>query len=140
MKLARPLQHHAAALLLALPALAAAQAAATAPGTPVLLQVNYRWDVSEAELARLSDTRVAQAIAATPGLRWKIYLRNPQTREAGGVYLFDTRAAAQAFLDGAILARVRALPTVSLFEARLSDVRTDVTQVTRGPLQADTGR
>jgi hypothetical protein len=41
---------------------------------------------------------LAQDIAHQPGLIWKLWGENRDGRRAGGVYLFDTRAAAEAYV------------------------------------------
>lgn len=41
-----------------------------------------------------------------PGLSQKYYIHNPETGEVGGVYIFHTREAADAYLGGPILASV----------------------------------
>jgi heme-degrading monooxygenase HmoA len=55
-----------------------------------------------------------------PGLVRKYYLRSEDGRRAGGVYLWETRAAAEAVYDGAWKARVRELygsePEIAWFD------------------------
>ena len=38
---------------------------------------------------------LARSINQEPGMRWKIWTEDAQAREAGGIYLFDTREHAQ---------------------------------------------
>ena len=40
---------------------------------------------------------LAEGIAATPGLRWKIWTENTEEGRAGGIYLFEDAAAADAY-------------------------------------------
>jgi hypothetical protein len=40
---------------------------------------------------------LAEDIAGTPGLLWKVWTEEPAEGRAGGVYLFATRAAAEAY-------------------------------------------
>jgi hypothetical protein len=75
---------------------------------------------------------VADDIAASPGLRWKLWTENEETREAGGVYLFDDEASARAYatmhterLAGFGIGPVR---------TRLFDVNGDLSRVTQAPL------
>ena len=42
------------------------------------------------------------------GLTWKIWLDSPDEPRVGGIYLFEDRAAADAYLAGPIVARLRA--------------------------------
>lgn len=64
----------------------------------MILQIDFvdRRAVDENKAAAL--TELAQTIAQTPGLIWKIWTENPDTQEAGGVYLFKNEAALEAYL------------------------------------------
>ncbi|KAK9761163.1 hypothetical protein K7432_014132 [Basidiobolus ranarum] len=42
---------------------------------------------------------LAAHIAKTPGLIWKIWTENPETKEAGGVYLFTNENDAKSYLE-----------------------------------------
>jgi hypothetical protein len=57
--------------------------------------------------------RAAATIAAVPGLIWKIWGFDP--RRGGGLsaYLFETDAAAQAFVTGPVIERLRKHPDVA---------------------------
>jgi hypothetical protein len=89
--------------------------------SPKILQINYKFNVPSSDLAQ-ALLPVAQPIGDTPGLRWKIWLMNETEREAGGIYLFDDEAAANAFLGGPIVAAFQANPAVSDISAKLFDV------------------
>lgn len=77
-----------------------------------LLQVNLKFSISRADL-EAAWLGVAQPIADTPGLRWKVWLMNEAEREAGGIYLFDSEEAAQAYMGGPIVAALKGSPAVS---------------------------
>lgn len=66
---------------------------------PTILQVDFPfagpWGAEMTE----AMTGLAQDIAQEPGLIWKIWTENAQTGRAGGIYLFETPAAAQAYAD-----------------------------------------
>lgn len=78
--------------------------------------------------------QAAQPIADTQGLRWKVWLMNATESEAGGTYLFDSEEAAQAYLDGPIVAALKASPAVSNISAKLFDVLESHTAITKGPV------
>ena len=101
---------------------------------PTIVQINFDWDLSEEELADSSTPETAKIFESVAGLRWKIWLRDPERRESGGIYLFDDRDAAQAYLDGPIAQAVASFPASSNHSLKLFDVREDVTAVTGGPL------
>jgi hypothetical protein len=63
--------------------------------------VTWNLSISRAEL-EAAWLGAAQPIADTPGLRWKVWLMNEAKREAGGIYLFESEGAAQAYLGGGV--------------------------------------
>jgi hypothetical protein len=101
----------------------------------VIVQINYRrpampqaeWD------SRYTDDR-ARPFLDVPGLQWKIWLDAPDERLAGGTYLFADRAAAQAYADGPIVARMKANPDIKELSIRIFDVRQRMSEITNAPL------
>lgn len=84
-----------------------------------------------AELAEAMKD-LADSIAREPGLIWKIWLENPQTGEAGGVYLFKDAKSADAYL-AMHTARLAKLG-VTQIRAKVFDVNTALSNFTRGPV------
>jgi hypothetical protein len=101
----------------------------------VIVQINYRRpDMPKAEWeARYTPDR-ARPFLDVGGLQWKIWLDGSDERRAGGIYLFEDRAAAQAYVDGPIVARIKANPDVSELDIRIFDVRRNMSDITRAPL------
>ncbi|MFV0258510.1 MAG: YdhR family protein [Acidimicrobiales bacterium] len=102
---------------------------------PTIVQINFGWDIDEDELERRSTPERAKMFWSVDGLRWKVWLRDPERRESGGIYLFDDRAAAQAYVDGPIVEAVRAAPDSSNHSIKIFDVRDEVSAVTGAPLE-----
>src|SRR5688572_30690491 len=100
-----------------------------------ILQVNFKFSIPRADL-EAAWLGAAQPIADTPGLQWKVWLMNEAENEAGGIYLFENEAAAQAYIGGPIVASLKASPAVSNISAKLFDVMPEHSAVTRGPLNA----
>lgn len=96
-----------------------------------LLQINYRLSGSRREYEQ-ENLPYAEPIGNTPGLRWKVWIINEDHAEAGGIYLFESEAAVQAFLDGPIIAEMKGDPTLSI---KVFDVVEELTAVTRGPVK-----
>ena len=65
----------------------------------MILQISFNLNVPVAEYRKMAEA-VAHAFLDVPGLRWKIWLLNPAAQEAGGIYLFDSQAALNAYLNG----------------------------------------
>ncbi|HYZ32843.1 MAG TPA: YdhR family protein [Crenalkalicoccus sp.] len=101
----------------------------------VIVQINYRHrEMPRAEWeARYTDERAAQFLSV-PGLVWKIWLDGEADRSAGGIYLFEDQAAAEAYANGPIVARLRANPEVSDLSLRIFAVRERMSAITRAPV------
>lgn len=81
----------------------------------------------------------AHHVANVDGLRWKIWLVNEAQREAGGIYLFESRTAAEAYANGPIIANLRSAPFQSGLTVKGFDFAEELTEVTRGPVGATVG-
>jgi hypothetical protein len=99
----------------------------------LILQINLKFNISRVELEQ-AWLQAAQPLADTPGLRWKVWLMNEVEREAGGIYLFDDKASVQAFLDGPIVAALKASPALSDITVKQFNVMEAHTAITRGPI------
>lgn len=99
-----------------------------------ILQVNLKFSIPRADL-EAAWLPVAQPIADVPGLLWKVWLMNEVDHEAGGIYLFESEASAQAYLAGPIVAGLKASPVISDISAKLFDVLETHTAITRGPVK-----
>jgi heme-degrading monooxygenase HmoA len=83
--------------------------------------VKYKIGLSDAEAAKTIAQRAPQ-YKALPGLRQKLYIREPETGEYGGIYVWEDEDAMRDFresdLAGTIPAayRVEGQPRVEVFE------------------------
>ena len=98
-----------------------------------ILQVNLKFSIPRADL-ETAWLGAAQPIADTPGLQWKVWLMNEAESESGGIYLFESKDAAEAYMGGPIIASLKASPAVSNISAKLFDVMPEHSGVTRAPL------
>ena len=100
-----------------------------------IVQINYRRpDMPKAEWeARYTDDRARQFLDV-PGLLWKIWLDGPDERRAGGIYMFEDRASAEAYAAGPIVARLKNNLDLSEVDVRVFDVRERMSGITRAPL------
>jgi hypothetical protein len=99
-----------------------------------IVQINFTNDVSEEELAVRSGPEQAQVFTTLPGLLWKIWLRDPERRESGGIYLFESREAAEAYVAGPIVARIKGNPDFGDVTVKVFNVREEQSRITRAPL------
>jgi hypothetical protein len=115
-----------------------------------ILQVNYRFpkpfkDVLKEQIEKNRGKAVegAKHIATISGLRWKIYLQNPEKGEVGGIYLFEDEASLKAYLDGPIMTQRKqgqfgdgkhvVSPIVDV-TIKQFDIMDEFTKITRGPI------
>jgi len=103
----------------------------------VIVQINYRRpEMAKADWeARYTDDRATQFLAV-PGLLWKIWLDGTEERRAGGIYMFEGRAAAEGYVDGPIVARMKANADIGELDICIFDVRRRMSEITRAPLAA----
>ena len=99
-----------------------------------ILQINYRFSVTAAQLTA-ACAPLAQPVADTPGLRWKVWLLNEAEQEAGGIYLFDDEASAAAYLAGPIVGGVKTNPALSGFSSKVYGVAEELSLITRAPIR-----
>lgn len=75
---------------------------------------------------------LAQDIAGQHGLLWKIWTEEPAAGRAGGIYLFETRAAAEAY--HAMHAQRLAARGVTGIEATYRGVNEALSRLDRAPI------
>jgi hypothetical protein len=98
-----------------------------------IVQINFHFSSSLPEYTALV-TPLADPIAAMPGLGWKIWLMNEVDREAGGIYLFESREAAQAYVSSEIIKALGAHPMISNVSVKMFEPDETLSKVTHGPL------
>jgi hypothetical protein len=96
-----------------------------------MLIIDFKLDMTTSEYEQLGQA-VAHEIAQAPGLIRKTWIWNPQTQDAGGVYLFEDQDSLERYLNGAIIEQLRGMRQVSEVRARRFDVLEQPSSVTRG--------
>ena len=66
--------------------------------SPILLQIDFDYAGPYGDDLALQAAGLAADIAVEPGLIWKIWTEDRDTGCAGGWYVFQTRAQAEAYL------------------------------------------
>lgn len=79
------------------------------------LLITFTSSASEEELKSVAS-EFAEAVRDVPGLLSKAWLADGST--SGGFYVFADRAAADAYVDGPLVANLRAYPAFSDFSIR----------------------
>jgi Putative mono-oxygenase ydhR len=98
-----------------------------------LLQLNFKLSIPVEQYEHATE-HAAQAIANVAGLRWKIWIVNAAEHEAGGLYCFESREAADAYLNGPIVANLKGAPFASEVSVKRFDYLEGHTALTRGPV------
>lgn len=65
---------------------------------PFILQVDFRHEGPFGDEMVAAFTDLAKSINEEPGFLWKIWTENEQSKEAGGIYLFETKEDAEQYL------------------------------------------
>ena len=102
--------------------------------TQKLLQINFTITTSVKDYTTMAGP-LADPIAKTPGLEWKVWIFNEMNHEAGGLYLFRDEASVNAYLNGDIVAGLKKQPTIKDISAKIFDIDENLTQKTRGPIK-----
>ena len=98
----------------------------------ILLQVDFPYAGPWGEAMSEAMRGLAESIAQEAGLIWKIWTENPETGEAGGIYLFADRASADAYISKHA-ARLAAFGVTGI-RARAFDVNEELSRIDRAPL------
>ncbi|MBU2550260.1 MAG: YdhR family protein [Proteobacteria bacterium] len=78
----------------------------------VVLIVQFRQKGVTVAETRAVNEAVVPLIEAQPGFRSKLWLGSDDTGEFAGVYRFETRADAEAYVRSDIIAVLKSLPTL----------------------------
>jgi hypothetical protein len=100
---------------------------------PIILQVNYAPSPTQPPQSREQCIAAAEAIAALPGLRWKVWIKDEASATRGGIYLFDDIESARAWGD-MVLPKRLADAGGSNISIRYFEVNEEQSRVTRAPL------
>lgn len=65
----------------------------------VLLQVDFPYHGPFGDEMTQAMDALSASINQEPGFIWKIWTENKEIQKAGGIYLFDSKENAQAYLD-----------------------------------------
>lgn len=100
-----------------------------------IVQINFeRRNLTPAMLAAFDTPDRAKKFIGLPGLQWKIWLRGEGEPKFGGIYCFDSRAAAEAYLAGPIVASLKSDPAITNFSAQIFGIAENPSRVTNAPV------
>ncbi|UYV18005.1 monooxygenase [Halomonas qaidamensis] len=102
----------------------------------VILQVHFPFDGPFGDEMANAMTALAESINQEPGLIWKIWTEDADQKQAGGIYLFDTRANAEAYCN-MHTARLEAMGVTGI-RAAILDTNAALSAINKGPLNSTT--
>lgn len=97
----------------------------------VIVQINFDFDIPKDKLTEHA-TKVAGMFAKIDGLLWKIWLVNESEHLTGGIYLFENKKKAQAYVDGEVVAKLKRDWTN--VNVKIFDTIKEASAITRAPL------
>lgn len=97
-----------------------------------LLQVDFPFDGPFGQEMADAMEDLAESISREPGLIWKVWTENPETREAGGIYLFEDETSARTYLD-MHTQRLKEFG-VPVVNAKVFQVNERLSMIDRGPI------
>lgn len=105
---------------------------------PAILQVDFPYAGPFGDDMTESLRDLAASICQEPGFLWKIWTIREEREEAGGIYLFADRDAAEAYA-AKHCERLKRMGVKSI-NAKVFDVQIQLTSITRGPVRNETQR
>jgi Putative mono-oxygenase ydhR len=105
-----------------------------------ILQVNFDLDFTQNEEEAATLVR-AHKLLDLPGLIWKVWLRDKATNRGGGIYLFEDRASADAWVrDGFSSFKPAWISNLKLEIFAINEEFSAVTGATLGPVLSQSAR
>lgn len=102
---------------------------------PVLVSVTFRALGDLEAFARKMDG-FAPFLSNTPGLVWKVWTLDRETRDGSGTYLFETRRAAEMYLTDILPEGMGDVPYIINMKVQVLPVMSGPSQVTHAALAA----
>ncbi|MGZ9869937.1 monooxygenase [Priestia endophytica] len=101
---------------------------------PYLVQVDFKFDGPFGEDMTKGFTDIANSINEEPGFIWKIWTENKETKEAGGIYLFETKPDAEKYLE-MHTKRLKGFG-VEQVNGKIFNINEQLTSLNKGPFQS----
>ncbi len=97
-----------------------------------LLQIDFKMDGPFGEEMAEKFLNLAFSINEVDGLMWKIWTESWETKEAGGIYLFETKETADHYLN--MHAKRLADFGIKEINSKIFIVNTKLTEINKGPV------
>lgn len=97
-----------------------------------ILQVDFPYTGPWGDEMTTAMEDLARSIAEEPGLIWKIWTVNEETKEAGGIYLFEDKPNAEAYL-AMHSARLKGFG-ITPVHGKIFEVNPELSKINQAPL------
>ncbi|THE09304.1 monooxygenase [Bacillus timonensis] len=100
---------------------------------PYVLQVDFKMEGPFGDEMANAFIDLAKSITEEPGFIWKIWTENPEAKEAGGIYLFETKETAEQYLD----MHTKRLGGFGIkgVNGKIFAINSKLTEITKGPVK-----
>ncbi|WP_242143348.1 MULTISPECIES: monooxygenase [unclassified Bacillus cereus group] len=97
-----------------------------------ILQVDFKMQGPFGNEMAEAFSDLAKSINEEKGFIWKIWTENPETNEAGGIYMFETKETAKQYLD----MHTKRLADFGIADVngKIFEINEPLTQINHGPL------
>ena len=98
-----------------------------------VLQVDFKMNGPFGDEMAEAFSDLAKRINEEDGLIWKIWTESPETNEAGGIYLFETKETAEKYID----MHTKRLGRFGItgVNAKIFGINSKLTKITNGPVK-----
>ena len=99
-----------------------------------ILQVDFKMDGPFGDEMAEGFKRLAESINEEKGMLWKIWTEDAEAGEAGGIYLFETKETAAAYLK-MHSKRLNGFG-ITAINSKILAVNESLTKINKGPINA----
>lgn len=98
-----------------------------------IAQVDFKMDGPFGDEMAAGFSDLAKSINDEAGFIWKIWTESPETKEAGGIYLFETKEAAENYVK--MHTERLAGFGITGVNAKIFAVNSALTEINKGPVK-----
>ncbi len=98
-----------------------------------LLQVDFKMNGPFGDEMTEGFSDLAKSINEEGGFIWKIWTENPETNEAGGIYMFETKETAEKYIE--MHAKRLASFGITNVNSKIFAINSKLTEINKGPVR-----
>jgi Putative mono-oxygenase ydhR len=98
-----------------------------------VLQVDFKMNGPFGDEMAEAFSDLAKSINEEDGFIWKIWTESPETNEAGGIYIFETKETAEKYMD--MHSKRLASFGITDVNAKIFAINSKLTEITKGPIK-----